>query len=215
MLEALFQDAPFLRLIGIASALLSIFAYLPYIRHTLAGRTQPQRTSWLIWSVLGTIALASQAYEGAQASLWFAAIQVSGTITIFLLSVRYGTGSFVTKADAGALWVAAAGLVIWVLTDTAVYALAITITISLMGGSMTILKAYRAPQSETLSTWATSCVAAGLAMVAVGHVHWVLLAYPLYLFVLNGGIVAAILLGRARGAPAPLYIRRYTKNAAH
>ncbi|WP_420013148.1 hypothetical protein [Tateyamaria sp.] len=46
MLETLFQDAPFLRLIGIIAALLSVVAYLPYALDTIAGRTRPQRASW-------------------------------------------------------------------------------------------------------------------------------------------------------------------------
>ena len=45
---------------GLAAALLSTCAYIPYIRDTLRGNTQPQRASWLIWSVLGSVAYESQ-----------------------------------------------------------------------------------------------------------------------------------------------------------
>ncbi|WP_299298577.1 hypothetical protein [uncultured Tateyamaria sp.] len=196
MLEAFFQEGDALRLAGIASALLSCLAFLPYARDTLTGRTQPQRASWLIWSVLGSIALGSQVYEGATTSLWFASIQVGGTILIFLLSIARGSGRFLKPGDGWVLMAAAVGMALWMVTDTAIYALAITITISLLGGAVTIRKAYADPQSETMAMWMCSLVAATLAVVSVGRLDWVLLAYPLYLLVLNGGIVIAMILGR-------------------
>ena len=185
---------------GLMSGLLSLFAYAPYIRDTLAGRTQPQRASWLIWSVLGSIAFLSQVYEEAGSSLWFAGVQVGGTIAVFLLSIRRGVGGFADGKDCLVLTYAAAGLVLWYATENAAYALAITIGISLLGGAVTVAKAYRAPESETVSTWFLSFVASCCAILAVGAVDWVLLAYPLYLFTLNGAIVGAVMLGRLRDA---------------
>ncbi len=188
-----------LAFLGIASGVLSTFAYLPYAIDTLAKRTQPQRASWLIWSVLGSIAFFSQLYEGAGSSLWFAGVQVTGTICIFLLSIRLGSGGFLNLRDCFILLVASAGLVIWYFTETAVYALAITISISLLGGSVTVLKAFRDPDSETMSTWFLSFIASTCAIFSVGAFDWIILAYPLYLFTLNGAIVVAMLLGRMRG----------------
>ncbi|WP_420010447.1 hypothetical protein [Tateyamaria sp.] len=164
--------------------------------------------------MLGAIALGSQIYEGATASLWFAAMQVTGTVVIFALSIKWGTGTFVNRCDACVLIAAAGGLVAWALTETAVYALAITISISLLGGVMTVVKAYRDPGTETLTTWFASFCTAALAIVAVGELNWVLLAYPLYLFALNGAIVGAMMLGRTRSIAAPLFTHHQTKNAA-
>lgn len=184
---------------GIASGVLSTFAYLPYIIDTVAKRTRPQRASWLIWSVLGSIAFCSQVYEGATDSLWFAGVQVSGTIIVFSLSVFLGAGGFLSRSDLIVLLAATVGLVLWYFTETSVYALAITISISLLGGAVTIVKAFRDPGSETMSTWFLSMLASVCAVLAVGRIDWVILAYPLYLFTLNGGIVMAMLLGRMVG----------------
>ena len=191
-------------LFGLMSAVLSTFAFLPYILDTLRGRTQPQRASWLIWSLLGSIAFVSQVFEGASHSLWFAGIQVSGTIVIFLLSIARGVGGFVQAKDRLVLLAAAAGLGIWYLTDTPAYALGISVTISMLGGLVTICKAFKSPDSETMTTWAVSFVAAICAILAVGQLDWVLLAYPVYLLILNGGIVLAIVAGRLHGLRRPV-----------
>lgn len=193
---------------GILSGLISTFAYLPYISNTVRGNTAPQRASWLIWSVLGAIAFFSQVFEGAGSSLWFAGVQVSGTIIVFLLSIVVGSGLFLRRGDYLVLCAAAFGLLAWYHTDDATYALAITIGISLMGGGVTVAKAYHDPESETLSTWACSFVASICAIASIGELDWVLMAYPLYLFMLNGAIVAAILLGRTRESDLAVFERR-------
>ena len=189
---------PALVVFGILSGLISTFAYLPYIIDTIRGNTTPQRASWLIWSVLGAIAFFSQIFEGAGSSLWFAGVQVSGTIIVFLLSIVVGSGTFLRRSDYLVILAAGLGLLAWYHTDDATYALVITIGISLMGGGVTVAKAYHDPESETLATWACSFAASICAIASVGGLDWVLLAYPMYLFMLNGAIVTAILLGRLR-----------------
>lgn len=189
---------PTLVMLGILSGAISTFAYLPYIIDTIRGNTRPQRASWLIWSILGAIAFFSQAYEGAGNSLLFTSVQVSGTIIVLLLSISAGGGALLRRSDCLVLCIAALGLLAWYHTDDASYALAFTIGISLLGATTTIARAYRDPDSETLSTWACSFIASIFAIASVGELNWVILAYPLYLLTLNGAIVAAIMLGRLR-----------------
>ncbi|MEL7100804.1 MAG: hypothetical protein AAGM84_18405 [Pseudomonadota bacterium] len=204
----MFEIAPlpqdWLPTFGVLSAALSIGAYGPYIRDTLRGGTEPQRASWLIWSCLSVIAFCGQMAEGASQSLWFAGAQMTGTVTVTLLSIRRGKGSFLTRPDERMLWLALIGLIVWYFTETAAYALAMTITISLLGGTLTVAKAYRAPETETASTWTLSFIASCCAIVSVGTLDWVLLAYPLYLFTLNGAIICALALGRAAAGVQPV-----------
>lgn len=187
-----------LMMIGALSGLLSTFAYVPYILDTINNKTQPDRASWLIWSVLGSISLSSQIFEGATTSLVFSGVQVGGTIIVFLLSIRLGAGDYLSRKNQIILIIASLGLVAWYFTNSSVYALAICISISLLGGSVTVHKAYVDPDSETMSTWFVSLIASALAVVSVGKLEPVLLAYPLYLLTLYTAIVVAMLLGKFR-----------------
>ncbi|MEM8656411.1 MAG: hypothetical protein AAGF36_16895 [Pseudomonadota bacterium] len=204
MLDVLLQGGDPLRLFGIASAVLSIYAFVPYARDILRGHTRPQRACWLIWSVLGSIALITQIAQGATESLWFAAIQVTWTVAIFGLAVWRGTGPLLTPGDEYILAAAGMGLAIWAFTRDPAYALLITISISMLGGIATMRKAFRAPATETMATWVVSWIAAACAVAAVGALDWVLLAYPLYLLSLYTGIVVAMVMGRGR-APAAVF----------
>ena len=114
------------------------------------------------------------------------------------LSIRSGNGRFLSRNDYYILFAASIGLTLWYFTENAAYALAITISISLLGGLATALKAYSDPDSETLSTWVISFIGSACAMLSVGKVDLVLLAYPVYLFTLYLSFIVAITLGRAR-----------------
>lgn len=183
---------------GVLSGVLGTLAFVPYIFDSATGRSFPQRASWLIWSVLGAIAFFSQVYEGGGASLWFAGAQVSGTVIVLLVSVWAGTGTYLREQDKVILIVAAFGVGAWITTENAAYALGISIAIGVLAGSVTVAKAYRAHQTETMSTWVISFVASIFAILSVGHFDPVLLAYPVYLFTLYGAIITAMLMGRAR-----------------
>ena len=185
---------------GLLSAALSVLAFLPYIADTLRRRTRPHRTSWFIWWVLSALCFAAQAFEGATASLWFSGAQVAGTGLVALLSIRYGVGGTFCGKDCVILSIAGAGLVAWLTTENAAYALAISIAISLLGGLPTIHNAHRQPSTETTWTWALYLVGAGCAAVSVGETHWLLLAYPAYIATLSGAILVALALSPFRMA---------------
>lgn len=132
-------------------------AFVPYIYDTLRGGTRPDRVCWLIWSVLAMMSGASNLYEGAEASMWFVGVQVTGTLVVFTLSVWRGHGAFLSRGNATILAVATLGVVSWALTDTAVYVLAISISVSALGAGATMWKAYHSPSSETMSAWTFCC----------------------------------------------------------
>jgi hypothetical protein len=179
-----------------ASAVVGTGAFAPYIRDVLRGRTVPCRTSWLVWSVLSTIAFASLAYEGATYSLVFVGLQAGGTIVVFGLSAAFGRGVRLRAIDLAALAAAGAGMVLWWATADGVWALGLSIAIGAIGGVMTALKAARQPRSETLATWLAFTASAVLALLSVRAPDPVLLAYPAYLATIYGMISAAVMFGR-------------------
>jgi len=179
---------------GVLSGCLSVVAYVPYIVDIIREKTRPDRACWLIWAVLSSISFVSQVSEGATMSLMFAGVQSAGTILISVLSIWRGHGRFLGRRNLMLFAVASVGLVLWYATDVAVYALLISIGISLMGGAVTVVKAYKEPDSETLSTWTIAWSASICAIFSVGAVDLVVLAYPLYLLTLYSGIIAATLM---------------------
>lgn len=182
-------------LLGWGSGLVVIIAYLPYIRDILSHKTRPERASWLIWAILGSIAFFSQYVEGGRYSLALPAAETVFTLVIFLLSLKFGAGGF-AKRDTLALVGAGLGLILWYFTHQAVIALTIIITIDAIGAILTIWKSYLDPFSETLVSWILIALAGVLSILAVGQLNPVLLAYPVYIFIANGVTALAIVWGR-------------------
>lgn len=186
-----------LQTLGIASGILVGISYIPYVKDIFLHTTKPERASWFIWSVLGGIAFFSQLAEGASWSLWLTGIETIGVLFIFLLSMIYGVGGW-TQRDIIALTAAGIGLILWHFTQHAFIALFISIFIDVIGTSLTVIKAYQDPGSETFSTWVLVAIAGILSMCAVGMVDLVLLSYPFYIFLSNIAVVIAMILGKSK-----------------
>ena len=179
------------------AASLSVMAYLPYGWAVLRGRARPQRSSWLIWSVLSAVAFFAVLGSGGTRGLLFTGSQLAGTAAIFLLSLWSGAGSVFNRSEGAILSLSALGLLLWWATDDAAYAMALSIAIGTTGGSLTVLQAYRRPGSEALLPWAVQTLAAGFGVASALGGSMLELAYPAYLLALYAAIFGAGLAGRS------------------
>lgn len=183
--------------LGVVAGVLSAVCYVPYIRDIFRGTTKPERATWFIWSVLTLILLFAQLAKGATDSIWLTVVQSLGVVVIFFLSLKFGEGGL-QRRDIIALIAAAIGLGVWFVTQEAAFALWLTIAIDFAGASLTILKAYEEPESETQITWFLSGLAGVFAALAVGSWSLNLLAFPVYVLIVNFTVFGAIRLGFAR-----------------
>ncbi len=183
-----------LTIFGVVSGVLSAICYVPYIRDIFKGSTKPERATWFIWSVLTVILLFAQLAKGATNSIWLTVVQALGVTVIFILSLWFGEGGLQRK-DIVALGVATIGLVAWFITKDAAVALWLTIFIDFSGAILTIIKAYQEPETETQSTWIISSIAGLFGTLAVGSFSLGLLAFPVYVFLVNLAVFLAIRLG--------------------
>jgi hypothetical protein len=186
--------------LGVLAAAVGIADTVPYVRDTLRGTTRPHRGTWMIWSTLAIVVCLSQRADGASWSLVMLAAQAVLTSLIFGLAIRLGTGGL-TRADAGLLAVAAAGVAGWLLVDEPVVATACVVAADLVAAATMVPKTWRDPGSETLSTYALASVSGVLAAGAVERLEPALLLYPAYYALVNGGL-AVLILGRRATSPA-------------
>lgn len=183
-----------LKFSGYISGVLILLSFAPYIKDIFKHTTKPERASWLIWSVLNLIAFFSQLAKGASHSLWLAGAQAGGDIVVFILAVKYGFGGLI-KRDIVTLAVVSISLILWYLTREAAVALFIAIAIDAMGLFLTVAKTYRKPTTETMSSWVLTGLAGLFAILSVGKLNLVLLAWPVYIFLAGTAVVVAMKLG--------------------
>jgi len=183
--------------LGYISGILAILSAVPYIRNIFLLKTKPQRASWLIWSVLPSIAFFAQLSKGGTWSLLLTAGDLMTVLVIFILSIKYGVGGK-TKLDIWALVGAGVGLLLWYITKEALAALLITIFVDFLGGMLTIIKTYKDPESETLITWMITGLAGFFGALSVWENNFSLLVFPIWICLINFSVAITILLGRRK-----------------
>lgn len=192
---------------AILSGLILAAGAPPYLIDILKGKTKPERATWFIWSVLGTIAFFSQLSLHGGWSLVFIGLDGLGSIIVFLLSLRYGVGGW-SLLDKAGLAIATIGVVISLLARDATIALGGVVLADVAGVVLTVQKTFRNPRSETSITWFFLGTSALFGALAVGKIQFNLLLYPVYLAVANYGVLASKYAGitlhaTSRGAKRP------------
>jgi hypothetical protein len=175
---------------AILSGLILLAGAPPYLIDILKGKTKPERATWFIWSVLGTIAFISQTSLHGGWSLVFVGLDGAGSIVVFLLSLKYGVGGW-SRLDKAGLVIATMGVVISLLAHDAVIALCGVVLADVAGVVLTVHKTFLHPSSETSITWFFLGSSALLGALAVGKVQFDLLLYPAYLAIANYSVLIA------------------------
>jgi len=175
---------------AILSGLILAAGAPPYLIDILKGKTKPERATWFIWSVLGTIAFFSQLSLHGGWSLVFIGLDGLGSIIVFLLSLRYGVGGW-SALDKAGLAIATIGVIISLLAHDATIALAGVVLADVAGVALTVQKTFRSPHSETSITWFFLGTSALFGALAVGKMQFNLLLYPVYLALANYGVLVS------------------------
>jgi O-antigen ligase len=180
---------------GVLAGVLQLAAAVPYLRDVLGGSTKPQRATWMIWTSLSVVVLASQWASGATWSLALTAGQALSCGTIFALSIRRGAGG-VSALELALLGLAAVGVAGWQVAGDPTVATCSVVVADLVAVALMLPKTYRQPASETLATYALGVVSTIFALLAIGSGAAALWIYPLYILAADSGVVAVIVLRR-------------------
>jgi hypothetical protein len=176
----------------------TVLCVVPYIRDVVLGRTQPQRTSWFGFALLSIVAAAAEISDGAHAGAALACGSAIAFTAVFAMSVRRGVGGRSLR-DVISFCSLCGGLALWAATSKPIVAVAAILVADVGGIALTTAKAFRTPDSETLSTWVIDAFAGLLGCLAVlglGFHDWL---YPVYHLTANCVVAGAIVLGRRTG----------------
>jgi hypothetical protein len=179
---------------AIAAGVILFAGAPPYFIDILKGKTKPERATWFIWSVLGTIAFVSQVAAHGAWSILFVGLDALGSVLVFLLALKYGVGGW-TRLDKIALAIAAGGVLLSFVAKQPIPALVGIVLADMSGVVLTVRKTFLDPKSETSITWFFVGTASLLGAFSVGKISLVLLIYPVYLTVANYSVLIAQGLG--------------------
>lgn len=172
-------------LIGAVAGGFALLGFVPYLVTMVRGKTRPNRASWWIWTVIGTLLAGSYYATGARDSLWVPLSYVVGPLLTALLALKYGEGGW-TRLDRACFAGAGGSLLLWVVSGSPLAALLVNILIDIFGAMPTIRKSYTDPESEDRLSWGLFLVGDALNLFAIRPWSLETAIYPLYLFGLAG-----------------------------
>jgi len=177
---------------------LALLSMVPYIASVLQGKTRPSRISWAIWTLLALVLLVSYEGSGASDTIWLPVAHFFVSLTIFILSLKFGVGGS-SLFD----WLCASGAALaiatWLTLDSAPIALFICIAVDALGAIPTLRKSYQEPFSEDLRGWSIAAAASALNLAVVADWSPHISLYPIYSFALTT-VVSTTLYCRRKSA---------------
>lgn len=141
---------PVKELLSIVAVVLTLAAFLPYIRSILKHESKPHVFSWVIWGSTTFIVFLAQREGGGGVGAW--PIGISGVITLLIALLAWSRKSDISISRLDwlfftlALW----ALPLWYATADPLWAVAILTLVDVLGFGPTVRKIYHFPWSESL-----------------------------------------------------------------
>jgi len=179
----------------IISTTLVLTSPIVYIRSILKGLTKPHRTTRFVITAITFLSAAALFSDYRSAAFWLAAASALQAITILLLTLRHGVGGW-AKLDIICLVIAFVGVVFWQISNRPIVGLYASIVADFVGYVPAFVKTYRLPSTEDWRFFAMDSSAAFLSLLALATYSAFSSGYPIYLVLVNAGMVALILLRR-------------------
>lgn len=157
---------------------LTLTAFVPYIRAIMNDTIKPHVFSWVIWGATTFLAFLAQLEDKGGVGAW--PIGVSGSITIFIAYLAYMKRADVTITKTDWLFFVGAmlSLPLWYLTSDPLWAVVLLTTIDVIGFGPTVRKTYRLPYSESLLFFGLFTVRNLLVIIALENHSITTLLFP-------------------------------------
>jgi len=183
--------------VAMVAAAIALFGAVPYVIDTLRGRTRPNRATWTVYAVVGSLAVISSYAAGGRWSLLVGVAYAIGPIGILLASIRHGEGGW-SPLDRSCLGLAALGLIGWAVSGDPRVGVVLQTVADAAGTVPTWVKAWRDPAHENRRAWTLYAIAALLNLFAITNWSIGEAFYNGWLVLCCTSIAAILWLRRAR-----------------
>lgn len=176
--------------VAIALILIGDFSYLVY---TIKGRVKPNKVTWFLWALTPLLAFAAQLSEGVGIASFvtfaFGAVPLLIFFASFLNKKAYWKITFFDLV-CGAL--SLVGLALWGITQVGSLAILFSIASDGLAAVPTIVKSYRAPETESYWTYLLNSIGGAITLLTITRWDFAHYAFPVY--ILSGGALLFLLI---------------------
>lgn len=188
-------------MLGAIANVLTVLAYVPYLRSIYYGHTRPHVFSWIIWGLATGIAflavLNAQGGEGA----W--PIGFSCIVSLLVAGVAFARRRdiTITRSDWRLFLGALVAIPVWVATNDPLWAVVLTTFIELLGFGPTFRKTWFSPHSESMSFLLILIIRNSLIIAALDRYTMTTVLFPAAAAIACGALVAIMVIRRPLNLP--------------
>lgn len=186
-------------LFTIVGSLIASLGFIPYLRDTIKGKVRPRLASWTTWSLVTGIATVAAISEGAYTSAWLTGLMTAIEIAILVVALKKGVRDY-NWVDAVCQVLSFVGIVAWLQSSNASYAILFNIIADFFGAVPTFYHAWIKPHDEAWKPFIIDGIGSNITMLAVSEISLVAAGFPLY-FTLMGYTLGATIYYRQKMTP--------------
>lgn len=184
----------FVHWLVIASAIISVFGSIAYIRDTFLGKTKPNRVTWFLWALAPLIG--TGAALSADADPWATTrIFLAGFLPLIILIVSFfNKKSYwkLTAFDLGCGICSLLAIMAWAIIDSPQIAILLAAIGDGFAAIPTIRKAWTNPETETGLTFIAGITATILVLPSITIWNIENSAFQIYLLISNTILIFSI-----------------------
>jgi len=189
------------------AVVISVLGVSFYARDTVRGLTEPNRVTWLLWTLAPLLAFISEIRQGVgMTSLMTLAYALCPLIVLGASFVNMHSHWKLGHFDIGCGIASCGGLILWLVTANDTVALFSFIVADLLAGLPTVLKSWRDPSSESPSAFLGGTLSTLVTLASVSTWTSAEVAFPIFVLAYNVfllSLVAGRLGPRLRREAAP------------
>jgi len=178
---------------AILGALVNGVGGLVYLIDTLKGRVQPNRVSFLLWSIAPMIAFAAQITQGVgiESIMTFS----TGFIPIVIFLASFVNKKAEWKLTSFDLWcgfLSLVGIVLWLITKVGNVAIFFSIMADGLAALPTIVKAFQFPETENPWIWLSGVLGVVITLFTLDHLSFANSGFIIYILLVNAVIFSLV-----------------------
>lgn len=189
-------------LLATIAAILAIVGNVPYLIDILKGRVQPHAYTWSVWTLVTGIVFFGQIQKGAGIGALPTAASGIFTLLIFLLALRNGFKR-VTRIDTLFLFMALAGIGLWIITEDPTISVVIAVGIDVIAFVPTLRKTWLEPKTETPVLYGMNVARHGLALFSLQAYNVATMLHSIAMIVTNSIMTILVVFQKSEEKQVP------------
>ena len=174
-------------------ALFQLIGGLSYLVATVRGKVQPNRITWFLWAFAPLLAFFAELQQGVGIQSLLTFLVGFNPLLIFLASfVNKSSVWKIGRLDIICGLLSLVGLLLWYVTHDGTIAIVCSILADCFAGIPTVVKAYKAPETESGSAFFFGTLFAIITLLTIKTWSLASFGFPVYILLMNLLLVVLI-----------------------